>query len=180
MSQHEFKTRRAALGALACVPALAIPAAAMAASDDSEILVIAAEIQCRQDLADDIRATRVAPFDDEYHALMKVDATAGWAFSDATGREAAVEEIEDMLLRNTHLFERMVALPTSTQAGTRARSAHGCATMRRLVDAFRAQKAELLSELPDASPSRAVAIREELAARDRLIERFEPFTMTLH
>jgi hypothetical protein len=53
-------------------------------------------------------------------------------------------------------------------------------TMRRLVDAFRAGKAELLSELPDASPARAVAIREELAARDRLIARFEPFTMTLH
>jgi hypothetical protein len=67
-----------------------------------------------------------------------------------------------------------------TNPGTRARSAHGCATMRRLVDAFRAQKAELLLEFPDASPSQAVAIREELAARDRLIERFEPFTMTLH
>ena len=60
--------------------------------------------------------------------------------------------------------------------GTRRPSA----PLRRLVDAFRAQKAELLSELPDASPSRAVAIRAELATRDRLIERFEPFTMTLH
>jgi hypothetical protein len=51
---------------------------------------------------------------------------------------------------------------------------------RRLVEAFRAQKAELLSELLDASPSREVAIREEVAARDRLIARFEPFTMTIH
>jgi hypothetical protein len=57
---------------------------------------------------------------------------------------------------------------------------HDSATARRLVDAFRAGKAELLLELSDASPSRAVAIRQELAARDRLIERFEPLTMTLH
>jgi hypothetical protein len=117
----EKPSRRAALGAIVSVPALALPTVAMAASDDSEILAIAAEIRVLDDRALAVQAERIDPFEEEFVELAKTDWKAACAFGDASGREAAVMEREGIDLKASRLFEQMLALPASTQAGRAAK-----------------------------------------------------------
>jgi hypothetical protein len=63
-------TRRAALGALASVPALAIPAVAIAGAPDAEILALAAEIDRLCALGEEIYAKRVDPFEETFDSLL--------------------------------------------------------------------------------------------------------------
>ena len=66
-------------------------------------------------------ATRVEPFDDEWHDLVLSDYAAASVFSDESGRESAVAECEHLINRGGQLFARMIALPAQTQAGRAAK-----------------------------------------------------------
>jgi hypothetical protein len=122
--------RRAALGRIAAASAmLAAPAAALAATtDDSAIIALSAEILRRVEIASELRASRIEPFEDEFLDLMHADPFNGkecvaraFAYSRECGREAATEELiaaEDVTDR---LFRRLVAIPAKTQAGRAAK-----------------------------------------------------------
>ncbi len=163
------KTRRTVLrsmraaGAVAAVPAgvaLAIPAAALAAPDDAEILALAAEIQILQVKKGDIKATRVDPVDDEWHALAVKDWKAACAFGDASSREAAVREVNELDERGDSLCERIKALPATTQAGRAAKVRTLLTHM--LGDGWRGPAAEV-----DCDKEQARALLAEFAGMTR-------------
>jgi hypothetical protein len=101
--------------------ALAFLASSKAAVADSEIFALEAEIRRLDDAASEFQTKRVDPFDDAWHALVVTDLNAARAFGDDSGREKAVEEIEEIHLQGGRLFDRMVALPAHTQAGRAAK-----------------------------------------------------------
>ena len=123
-------TRRAALTALASVPALALPAAAIAApstpsGNDADLIALAAEIDRLLALGEDIYAKGVDPFEESFQSLMKeaLDARRrdstdfeerwekAWAYSRESGRDAAIKERNEI---DSHI-------PASTQAGRAAK-----------------------------------------------------------
>jgi hypothetical protein len=91
MSQHKFKTRRAALGALASLTALAIPAAAMVAPADPIFAAIEkhrlalAAFAAASNLTDDVKAEQ------EGREVTEADWTADDAALKAEG--VALEEL---------------------------------------------------------------------------------------
>jgi hypothetical protein len=127
-------TRRAALGALAGVPAPALPAVAIAAAAppdadaDAELIALAAEIDQLCGLGEEIYAKRVDPFDETFNSLMDEAIAArdldpmakAFSFSRRVGREAAIKERAEVDEQAGRLFERMVALSAKTQAGRAA------------------------------------------------------------
>jgi hypothetical protein len=129
MSEAGNPSRRSALGALAGAAALAFPAAAAAAEDDTEILALATEIQRLEDVRADIHVKRFMPLDYEFGALVKVDWKTAVDFSETSGREAAIKEMDVILSQIDHLLDRMRTLPALTQAGRAAkvRVILGCA-----------------------------------------------------
>jgi hypothetical protein len=125
-------TRRAALGALASAPALALPAVAMAAvlpsGDDAELISLAAEIERLRTLGKEIYAERAAPFDETFQNIFR-NATgsdderlaAAFAYSREIGRDAAIEEQAEIDEQADRLWKRMMAIPAATQAGRAAK-----------------------------------------------------------
>ena len=93
--------RRAALGALASLPALsacALASPALSAPDDAEIIALSAKVLALAAQADEITATRVDPVDDEWHDLVKVDWKAACAFGDArAARDSGYSEARGRL-----------------------------------------------------------------------------------
>ena len=104
-------TRRAALGALAVVPALALPAVAIAAAAppdaDAELIALAAEIDRLCALNHEIYAKRIDPFHETFEGLMdealvvRADQTdfkarwdKAWEYSRESGREAGIGEAD--------------------------------------------------------------------------------------
>jgi hypothetical protein len=132
-------TRRAALAAMASVPALALPSAiASAASptgDDAEIIALAAEIQRLCALGKEIYAKGVDPFQETFQNLiddalpaMRRDPAAwrehsakAWAYSRDSGRDAAIDEQAALDEQADRLWARMMAIPAATQAGRAAK-----------------------------------------------------------
>ena len=124
MSQKRPMTRRAALtAALAGAAVATVPAAGAIAAEgaDSEIRALGAAIGRLDTTTREIMATRVEPFDDEWHDLVLSDYAAASVFSDESGRESAVAECEHLINRGGQLFARMIALPAQTQAGRAAK-----------------------------------------------------------
>jgi hypothetical protein len=132
------QTRRAALTALASVPALALPAVAAATpndADDAELITLAAEIDRLLALGEDIYAKGVDPSEETSQSLMKeaLDARRrnqtdfderwekAWAYSRESGREAAIKEQAQLASQADRLWARMMAIPASTQAGRAAK-----------------------------------------------------------
>ena len=125
------QTRRAALTALASAPALALTAGAIAAvappDADAEILALAAEIERLNALGKAIYAERVDPFEEKFNALLddaldavKHDRTKwneAFAYSHEVGREAALQERQEVDTQACRLWARMLAIPAATQAG---------------------------------------------------------------
>lgn len=146
-------SRRALVTTLAAFPvmgAVTLPALATTVGDDAELLALEAEIRRIRALADDIKATRIAPFDREYLALRKRTEWQPWGeraemlikFSTETGREAAIREQNDLRQQADGVFERMMAIPAVTQAGRAAKvrtdevDEYGIETARRLLGEF--------------------------------------------
>ncbi len=109
-----------AAGALSSIPTGAVSAEAFAAPD-VEILALAAELVRVQRRLDDIKTTRVDPFEEEWSALLMRDWAAAETFGLTSGRTAAIEEIERIDLAAVPAFRRMMALPARTQAGKAAK-----------------------------------------------------------
>jgi hypothetical protein len=95
--------------------------AAIERAPDAELLALDAEIRRLWRLSDDIEAERVDPVDDRWHELLSSDWEAARTFGVASGRTAAVDEIEALRLRADPLFARMEALPAQTPAGKAAK-----------------------------------------------------------
>jgi hypothetical protein len=139
----ETTNRRAVLGAIlagGAVAATALPAIVANAAEgaDSEILVLEAKIWRLSDTAEEIKATRVDPFEDAWCGLYLSDLKAAsrlrtgqerefWQhapsemFGRESGREKAVDECEDIHSQAGALLERMLALAALTQAGRAAK-----------------------------------------------------------
>jgi hypothetical protein len=124
-------TRRAALGALAGVSALALPAVAIAASptgDDAELISLAAEIQRLRAQVKEISAKGIEPFNETFYRLVQ-DTPGPWrvgfeeacAYSHKVGREAAIEEQQIVDDQGGLLWEQMLATPAATRAGKAAK-----------------------------------------------------------
>jgi len=99
-------------------PIAAIPAAALAAPDDAELLTLAAEIESRRKLLEDFQ-TRIKPLDDEWEA---VPDDAAYAFSHMSGREQALKELDGIFEETDLMLDRMRALPARTRAGMAAKA----------------------------------------------------------
>jgi hypothetical protein len=114
-------TRRAALTALAGVPALALPAAAIAApSPDAEILALRAEFVRLNDVFQPLNEVAL----DENDAFQVRIEAIGWeaacAWSQATGHEGRNVTIEQIGVELGRLVERMLDLGPTTVAGIAA------------------------------------------------------------
>ena len=128
-------TRRNALAAITRTAAqsaalAALPVAAIAApgsDDDAEIIALSAEIVRLATAADEIRAARVVPFEDRFREILrgegdpKLALQKAWAYAADTGREAALDQIEEMDACADHAFFRMMANPAKTPAGRAAK-----------------------------------------------------------
>ena len=132
-------TRRAALTALAVVPALAFPAAAIASvappDADAELIVLGAQIERLCAAGEEIYAKRVDPFTETFQSLLDEALDArdrdptdfderwekAWAYSRESGREAAIKERNEIDSHADRLFARMMAIPAATQAGRAAK-----------------------------------------------------------
>jgi hypothetical protein len=115
------QTRRNALRLFAGPPVLAILPMMMAPSD-AHLLAMEAEIMRLRGLAKAIYDEKVEPFEDEFHALMRVgDEAAAWAFARTCGRDAAITEADPFHLSADRLCERLMAPPALTQAGRAAK-----------------------------------------------------------
>jgi hypothetical protein len=115
------QTRRNALRLFAGPPALAILPMMMAPSD-AHLLAMEAEIMRLRGLARAIYVEKVDPFEDEFHALMRVgDEAAAWAFARTYGRDAAITEAEPCHLSADRLCETLMATPALTQVGRAAK-----------------------------------------------------------
>jgi len=90
--------------------------------DDAELLAMEAEIMRLRGLAKAICAEKVDPFEAEFIALMKGDASeAAWGFARSYGRDDAIDEAETFHLPADRLCERLMATPALTQAGRAAK-----------------------------------------------------------
>jgi hypothetical protein len=129
-------SRRAALRLFAFAPALAImPAVAMAKSSvggDREILALSAEIQRIAAAADDISVQRALPFQEKFedilrgpdpldHSTWDERSAAASAYSRETGHEDACYEADQLDGQAGDLFQEMMAIPATTQAGRAAK-----------------------------------------------------------
>ena len=127
------KTRRALLRMFGAAPALAIlPVAALAAAPtvagDEEILALSSEVLGRCATADQFMSERIWPFDGQFEHLVHDDprpakerVAAAFAYSVETGRDAAIGELVDTEEETDRLFDRMMSLPATTQAGRAAK-----------------------------------------------------------
>jgi hypothetical protein len=73
------------------------------------------------DAAKAIQARRVEPFEDEFLALATTNWKAACAFGDASGRDAAIEEVNALDEQNDVLFRQMMSIPATTQPGRAAK-----------------------------------------------------------
>jgi hypothetical protein len=127
----ETLNRRDAIGRIAAAASLALPGAAVAAAPsvpDGEIIALSAEITRRSAEADQLRETRIDPFQEHFEDLIH-DALRPWdirareafAYSRETGRESAIGELERFEENTTRLFRQMMAIPATTQTGRAAK-----------------------------------------------------------
>ena len=133
MPAEGHKSRRAALALLGAAPALAIlPAAALATAPtvagDGEILALSSEVLGRCAAADQFMSKRIWPFDEQFEHLLHDDPrpaeeriAAAFAYSVETGRDAAIGDLADFGEETDRLFDRMMAIPATTQPGRAAK-----------------------------------------------------------
>jgi hypothetical protein len=90
-----------AAGSAAAVFAGLKGVAQAAASGDAEIVALSAEVLRLNEVADEITAERIAPFEDQFMALLDPQnsardwdhrSTVAWGYSRACGRCAAIED----------------------------------------------------------------------------------------
>jgi hypothetical protein len=117
--------RRAALaGGLAALAGTAVaagPSAFSLAGEDAELFKLEAEIAVLNRAAQEIREQSIEPADAAWHALARTDWEAACAFGLSSGREEAVERIVAVDAKADRLFERLMAIPATTQAGRAAK-----------------------------------------------------------
>jgi hypothetical protein len=141
-------TKRAFLCGAAVVAAAAIPAssalaltavAATAAPEgDAELVALAAEIDRLCAVGKEIYARGFDPFEETFQCLLrdgpgpfKERATLAFAYSREIGRDAAIEERNELDVEVDRLWIRMTTIPAATPAGraakVRALLMHVCA-----------------------------------------------------
>jgi hypothetical protein len=120
--------RRAALGALAAGALLAVPRFAKSASADSEILALSAEIVRRSAEAEAFQEAHINIHEERFQAIgedRSIDPKARWeaacAFSRDSGRRAAILELFEFEQVTDKLFDRLMAVPATTQQGRAAK-----------------------------------------------------------
>jgi hypothetical protein len=101
-----------------------------AASGDAEIVALSAEVLHLNEVADEITATRIEPFEEKFMALLDPQysardwdtrAAAAWGYSRECGRCAAIEDVAGVDDQADAAFRRMMAIPSTTQAGRAAK-----------------------------------------------------------
>ena len=126
---EDHMTRRAALGAVASVSALAVPFALTPSIDpDAELLALSGEVLRMSAMASELDASRIQPFDEKFELLIH-DRPREWevrwadasAWNRKTGRGAAIEELGDLDKEIDQVFRRMMAIPATTQPGRAAK-----------------------------------------------------------
>jgi hypothetical protein len=124
------KSRRAALALFAGLPALAIVPStvlAMPREPDAELISLGAEVERIAAKSADIGANQVEPLEDEFQDILRRDGISSEslaeanAFSEASGRNAAIEDQFALDGLADRLFARMMAIPATTQAGRAAK-----------------------------------------------------------
>lgn len=95
---------------------------------DAEILALAAEVLHRYALADALLAARINPFEERFEYLLhdapgsfKERYQVAFAYSRETGREAAIEELDEFDAQTDDVYCRMMAIPAKTQPGRAAK-----------------------------------------------------------
>jgi hypothetical protein len=97
------------------------PSAFSLAGEDAELFKLEAEIAVLNRAAQEIREQSIEPADAAWHALARTDWEAACAFGLSSGREEAVERIVAVDAKADRLFERLMAIPATTQAGRAAK-----------------------------------------------------------
>jgi hypothetical protein len=122
--------RRAALRSIFAASAvLAVPAAAQAdTGDDADLLALSAEILRRCAEAEKFDAEQIEPHEARFEEILddetqpfEVRFAAAWAFSDDVGRTAAIDALGEIEQATDRLFDRMMAIPATTQPGRAAK-----------------------------------------------------------
>ena len=122
--------RRAALGALAAAAGalIAAPRIARAADLDADLLALSAEILWRCAEAAKFDAEQIEPHEPRFDEILDDESqpfgvrfAASWAFSDEVGRTAAIDALGDFEQATDRLFDRMMAIPATTQPGRAAK-----------------------------------------------------------
>jgi hypothetical protein len=118
-----------AAGTAAAVCA-SIKRAAASTGDDDEIIALSTEILRLHEIVEDIGAKRVEPFEDEFQRLVhqgdrrlsrEQRFDAAFAFSQKSGRDKAIHDQNEINGKAVSLFERLTAIPATTQAGRAAK-----------------------------------------------------------
>jgi hypothetical protein len=92
----------------------------------------------------DILRARVKPFDAEFERVATSrDSAAAFAFSEQCGREAAMDEQDELFARAEELYERMRAIPALTQAGRAAKVRALIAHVHALDDTWKGRSDDL-------------------------------------
>ena len=126
--------RRAALGSLAAAAAAMLAAprvakAAGAAEPDAEVIGLVAEIVRRAAKSERFQKTRIDdPFREEFEKIAhtpgrvtRASLDKAFAYSREIGRDAAIEELHAFDEITDGLFNRLMAIPATTQAGRAAK-----------------------------------------------------------
>lgn len=121
--------RRAVIGALLVVPATAA-VASVPGESDAEIIALSAEIVRRADEAERFQAARVDPYAETFKKLLRARPFGksrdsifeeALAYSRKSGRDAAIEALQDFDLATDALFDRMLSIPATTKQGRAAK-----------------------------------------------------------
>jgi hypothetical protein len=138
-SKRAFLQGAVAAAAIPAASALALPAVAATAAPeaDAELATLAAELDRLCAIGEEIHARRIDPFTETFLRLMrdgpgpsKERAALAFAYSDEVGRDAAIEEREELDLAIDRLWIRMTTIPAATPTGratkVRALLTHVC------------------------------------------------------
>ncbi len=95
-------------------------------SNDAETIALSTDVLRLNQVADEIFDARIAPFEDQFMALLDPEnsvtdwdtrAAAAWGYSRECGREAAIDDQRKIDDQADAAFNRMMAIPCATTAG---------------------------------------------------------------
>ena len=110
---------------LTVAPAVAVSATS---NPDAEIIALSAEIVRRCAEGEHFHKTRIAPFEEPWRRIIldpskpqAISWEEGRRYGQETGRDAAIEALENFDRGTDALFEHLMSMPTTTQPGRAAK-----------------------------------------------------------